>query len=271
MMRYSLVVCNGNRFQKELKGYSDIPGFKTNEKTLEGITEFTSKFTSLNALKYWLMDSGIITPSDWSKNLAIAEFGNGPYPCTLFFNLTFAEDRIFLNRDYLVKYYQNHIEDAKFMKEFYYQFHNNNWGNPLFRKVYLELEHQSTLDKDLKKRALLEMQRFIYEYSSYHNRIKGYFGTDFKRIKLLAGLAINYENRTNPKRKVKHSFNGEDIKLELQNLYALLRDNPTEEEKEAYTSRIKDIKEELATTQRLNMEAVATKRFKKARKDPYAK
>ncbi len=271
MMRYSLVVCDGNRFQKELKGYSNIPSFKTNEKTLEGITEFTSKFTCLNDLKYWLMDSSVMEPSDWSKNLAIAEFGNGPYPCTLFFNLTFAEDKVFLDRDYLVNFYQNHIEDAKFMKEFYYQFHNNNWGNQLFRKVYLELEYQNTLDADLKNRTLLEMKRFIYEYSSYHNRIEGYFGTDFKRLKLLAGFAINYEKRTNPKPKIKHNPTSQDIKLELQNLYALLRDNPTEEEKEAYTSRIKDIKEELAVTQRLNMEAVASKRFKKTRKDPYAK
>ena len=314
-MRYSLVVCNGNRFQRELKEYSNVPGFKTDEKTLEGITSFTSKFNSLIELKTFLTEAGILKTTEWNKNIAIGEFNNSSYPRTLFFNLTFQEDKVFLNRDYLIKYYQSHLEDAKFMKEFYYQFHNNNWGNKLFRTIYLELEHKSNLDNDLKTKALLEMKRFIYEYSSYnnwgnklfrtiylelerngklesvlkakalkematfiyeyssyHNRVKGYFGEDFKRIKLLAGFAINYEKRFNPqKTNNNQNISLESLKLELQNLYTLLEDNPNEEEKEAYISRIKDIKGELQAIQNLNKEAKARKRYLKSpRKDPYA-
>ena len=271
-MRYSLVVCNGNRFQRELKEYSNVPGFKTDEKTLEGITSFTSKFNSLIELKTFLTEAGILKTTEWNKNIAIGEFNNSSYPRTLFFNLTFQEDKVFLNRDYVIKYYQSHLEDAKFMKEFYYQFHNNNWGNKLFRTIYLELERNGKLESVLKAKALKEMATFIYEYSSYHNRVKGYFGEDFKRIKLLAGFAINYEKRFNPqKTNNNQNISLESLKLELQNLYTLLEDNPNEEEKEAYISRIKDIKGELQAIHNLNKEAKARKRYLKSpRKDPYA-
>lgn len=277
-MRYGLVSRHSAITTREIKGYSLIPGYKCNEKNLQDIDAFCQKFNNEEELKTFLLDAGLINTNEWNEHIVIAKFDNRyAYPRG-FMEPSFKYEIPFFKLDFLLNYYLNNILDLNFMAKFRRRFQSNKDIDHHFLRLYYELMTGGTLDDYSKETLKKVMKDFIKNFIYYFPTNTKERKINYLRLRILAkfaskdarekGITKLEDNRQEG--SFKTIISDDALRLELKHRYNELKDNPTDEEKEAIFSRINEIEGYFKASKNLNDSTLTRKKYiKKERPELY--
>ncbi len=275
-MRYSLIIWQNRNSIREIKGYSLIPGYKCNERSLHGIDRFCEHFNNEEELKTFLLEAGLIKESEWNNRLAIGLFKKGfSWPIKTHFDITYKHDIPFFHQNNLQNYYLNNIMDISFMGKFMRTFQFPRDINYRLLNLYYTLKATGTLDDYSKESLTTIMKDFLHNFI-YDPQNTRDGKINYLHVRMLAKMASRHaaEKGTicieDTEEYVKTPITDEALRSELYQRYQDLEDNPTKEESEAILSRVKEIEDYFNAVKELSANAVRQRRLaKKERPELY--
>ncbi len=274
-MRYGLITRRNAINTREIKGYSQIPGYNCNEKSLSGIDVFCQRFNNEEEMKTFLLDAGLINRQEWNNRVVIATYEKGYSSPRNFLEPSFKAEKPFFSLDYLLDYYQNNILDGDFLTKFRRRFQTSKDIDHRFLRLYYELMTRGTLDDYSKESLEKVMKEFIKKFIYFSSPKSKEPKINYMRLRILAKFAYKdakEKGLTLEKETVQEKtlIDDEALKLELKFRYSELEDNPTEEQKEAILSRINDIESYFRISRSIYEHALQRRRYiKKERPELY--
>lgn len=275
-MRYGLVTRRNAIDAREIKGYSLIPGYKYNEKSLPGIDAFCQRFNNEEELKTFLLDAGLLKNSEWDNKIVIAAYDERYSRPRSYIVPSFKYEMPFFNFDYLLNYYLNNVLDLNLVEKFKKRFQSSRDVDYRFFRPYYELMCTGTLDDNSRKRLADIMKNIIQKFVFYSPSNSKERKINYFRLRVLAKMASGHASEKGTRRMeeteeyIKTPITDEALRSELYQRYQDLEDNPTKEESEAILSRVKEIEDYFNAVKELSANAVRQRRLtKKERPELY--